>query len=206
MVAAQRILVVDDEPTVTRGCSRVLGAAGHHVDTAATGREGMDLATTGQFDVVLTDLRLPDLDGMELVRLLRSKRPEVNVIVITGYGSVPSAVEAMRLGVAEYIEKPFTPQEITEAIGRAIKAPPPGPEARIDADAVRQVLRQAGRDAAFGGRVLAEGSRVLSGYSLTPTAKAAIVSGDIAWIEKQCGELSAEERSWLRQRLEAERW
>lgn len=206
MVAAQRILVVDDEPTVTRGCSRVLGDAGYQVDTAATGREGLDLAIARRFDLVLTDLRLPDLDGMELVRLLRSKRPEVNVIVITGYGSVPSAVEAMKLGVAEYVEKPFTPQEITDAIGRAIQAPPPRPETRIDADAVRQVLRQASRDAAFGGRILAEGSRVLSGYSLTPAAKAAIVSGDMAWIEKQCGELSAEERSWLRQRLEAELW
>ena len=107
MVAAGKILIVDDEPIVVRSCRRILSEAGYEVDTAATGRDGLNRALGENFDLVMADLRLPDLDGMELVRTLRSKRWTVAVVIITGYGSVPSAVEAMKLGVSEYIQKPF---------------------------------------------------------------------------------------------------
>ena len=71
---------------------------------------------------------------------------------------------------------------------------------------MREVLRRAHRDSEFGASLLMKGSRVLSGYALSPAAKAAIVSGDIAWIEKECGELTPEERDWLERRLQAETW
>ena len=230
MVAAQKILVVDDEWTVARGCRRILGDAGYEVDTALTGQDGLRRAFGEKFDLVVTDLRLPDLDGMELVRALRSRRPDVAVIVITGYGSVPSAVEAVKLGVADYVEKPFTPRQIAEAvdraltaaegerratgqasmvtgvIGRALTDAEAADQPKIEASLVREVLKLAATDHSFGQRLLAEGSRVLSGFALSPPAKAAIVSGDIAWIEKTCGGLSAEERQWLERRLEAESW
>ena len=206
MVAGRRILVVDDEAIVARSCRRILAAEGDEVQTAETGREGLKRALSEHFDVVMADLRMPDLDGMELVRTLRSERPETAVIVITGYGSVASAVEAAKLGVLDYIEKPFTPAQIREAVGHApADAEATGP-ARIEAGLVREVLRLAARDRNFGQRLLYEGSRVLSGYALTSQAKAAIASGDIAWIERECGELSVEERAWLRRRLEAEIW
>jgi DNA-binding response OmpR family regulator len=127
-------------------------------------------------------------------------------VIITGFGTVPSAVEAVKLGVAAYIEKPFTPQEITDAIARALAAVQVEDKPRIQADLVRDVLRSAAGNAGFGERLRTEGSRVLSGLALSPAAKAAIVSGDIVWIEKECGELSAEERAWLESRLEAETW
>lgn len=210
MVAAQRILVVDDEPMVTRGCRRILAEAGYDVDTVASGQEGLSRAVAGDFDLVVADLRLPDLDGMELVRTLRATRPEIAVVIITGYGSVPSAVEAVKLGVADYVEKPFTPNEFTDAIGRALEPAEREEEVRIEASVVREVLKQAARDPDFGGRLLTEGSRALSalavGPALSSQAKAAIASGDIVWIEKRCGELSPEERNWLRRRLEAEIW
>jgi len=205
MVQAAKVLVVDDEPVVTKGCRRILGDAGYEVDTAATGQEGLSRAVAGDFDLVMTDLRLPDLSGMELVRALRAKRPETAIVIITGYGSVSNAVEAIRLGVSDYIEKPFTPEQITEAVGRAVGAPRDH-KARIEADLVRQVLRRAGQDSTFGERLSTEGSRVLSGFALRCEAKAAIAGGDIAWIEKTVGELSPEERVWLRHRLEAETW
>jgi DNA-binding NtrC family response regulator len=205
MVATARILVVDDEPVVTKGCRRILGDAGYEVDTAATGREGLDRAVAGQFDLVMTDLRLPDLNGMDLVRALRTRRPEVPIVIITGYGSVPNAVEAVKLGVLDYIEKPFTPEQITAAVGRAVAARDEG-HVRIEADAVREVLRRATREQDFGQRLLTQGSRVLSGYALSPQTQAAVVSGDIAWIEKEFGTLTPEERQWLEHRLEAETW
>ena len=77
-------------------------------------------------------------------------------------------------------------------------------EIRIEADLVKEVLRYASQNQTFGKLLLSEGSWVLSGYALSPAAKAAIGSGDIAWIEKECGQLSAEEREWIERRLEVE--
>jgi YesN/AraC family two-component response regulator len=176
------------------------------VDTTESGREGLDRAAARHFDLVITDLKMPDLDGMELVRTLRQKRPDTAIVIITGYGTVPSAVEAVRLGVSDYIEKPFTPRELTDAVSRACSVAEPEAKLEIEADLVKDVLRRASREPSFGSRLLTEGSRVLSGVALSSEAKAAIVSGDIAWIEKQCGELSAEERDWLERRLQAEIW
>jgi len=206
MVATRRVLVVDDEPLVASSCERILTAVGDDVQTTGSAREGLRRALSEPFDVVMADLRMPDLDGMELVRTLRGQRPDVAVIVITGYGSVSSAVEAAKLGVSDYIEKPFTPEQIVEAVDRALPSAEPAAPPRIEAEQVREVLRLAGRDKDFSRRLLYEGSRVLSGLGLGPQAKAAIVSGDIAWIEKECGELSSEERDWLERRLGSEIW
>lgn len=204
MVAGRRILVVDDEPMVTSSCQRILAAQGDEVETAESGREGLRQALSEQFDIVMADLRMPDLHGMELVRTLRSKRPETAIIIITGYGSVASAVEAVKLGVLDYIEKPFTPAQIREAVGHVPAAVEGTGPARIEAGLVREVLRLAARDRNFGQRLLYEGSRVLSGFPLSLEAKEATVSGDIVWVEKECGELSPAERAWLQRRLQAE--
>ena len=206
MVAARKILIVDDEPIVARSCRRVLAEAGYEVDTAATGRDGLNRALGEEFDLVVADLRLPDLDGMELVRTLRRKRWTVAVVIITGYGSVPSAVEAMKLGVSEYIQKPFTPEQITKAIRAALGPARELGKPWIEAALVKEVLKLASSNQKFSERLLYEGSRVLCGLPLSSEAKAAIVSGDIVWIEKECGELSSDERNWLERRLEAEIW
>ena len=206
MVAARKILVVDDEPMVTGSCRRILAAEGDDVEVADSGQEGLKLALSKRFDLVMADLRMPDLDGMELVRTLRRKRPETAVIIITGYGSVPSAVEAAKLGVADYIEKPFTPEEIRQAVSRAPRAAEGEDRPKIDAGLVKDVLGLAAADPDFGRRLLYEGSRVLSGFPLTAEAKAAIVSGDVVWLEKECGELTRAERDWLERRLQAEIW
>jgi len=201
-----RVLVVDDEPTVTKSCRRILTEAGYEVDTTESGREGVSRALQEDFDLLLTDLKMPDLDGMDLVRTLRRERPDMPIVIITGYGTVPSAVEATKAGVVDYIEKPFTPEQITDAASRALVAAPARRELRVEANLVKEVLSLASRDHNFGESLLTEGTRVLSGYALSGEAKAAIVCGDVAWIEKECGELSAEERSWLAGRLQAEIW
>lgn len=206
MRADPRVLVVDDEPIVTKSCRRILSEVGYEVATTESGREGVSRALAEDFDLILTDLRMPDLDGMELVRTLRSKKPDTAIVIITGYGTVSSAVEATKAGVADYIEKPFTPEQVKDAASQALKAAPEKREVRVEAELVKEVLRLAARDHNFGASLLTKGSCVLSGYALTSEAKAAIVSGDIVWIEKKCGELSAEERTWLEGRLEAEIW
>ena len=143
MVSGPRVLVVDDEPLVTRSCQRILGGEGYEVETIESGREGMERAFAQAFDLVLADLRMPDFDGMELVRALRRQRPGTAIVIITGYGTVSSAVEAVKLGVADYIEKPFEPDQILKAAKRALAIPPERPKARIEAQLVREVLKPA---------------------------------------------------------------
>ena len=206
MNAAQKVLVVDDEAMVTRSCRRILTEAGYDVDTSENGREGLDRALQEPFDLVVTDLKMPDLDGMELVRRLRSNRPHTAIVVITGHGTVPTAVEATKIGVSDYIEKPFMPEEITGAVDRALGAVREERQVRVEADLVKEVLRLAARDNTFAWDLLTNGSCVLSEYALSSEAKAAIVSGDIAWVERECGELTDEEHYWLQRRLEAEIW
>ena len=210
MNKAGRVLVVDDEAMVTRSCKRILAEEGYEVETADNGRDGCSLALSRPYDLVMTDLKMPDMDGMDLIRSLRKQKPRMAVVVITGYSTIPSAVEAVRLGVSDYIEKPFSPREIVDAASRALEpvadAARPARPARIEAGLVREVLSRAARDNAFGAALLASGSGALSRYNLSPEAKAAIASGDEAWISKECGQLSAEERDWLKRRLEAETW
>ena len=206
MYMPRKVLVVDDEPLVTKSCRRILTQAGCEVDTADCGREGVRRALAQNFDVVVTDLKMPDLDGMQLVAILRNERPNTAIVVVTGYGTVCSAVEATKAGVSDYLEKPFTPEDLTKAVDHAMGAAQEEHEVKVDADIVKEILRLASRDSDFGASLLYQGSRVLSGYALSTEAKAAIVSGDVAWIEKECGELSAEERDWLQRRLEAEIW
>jgi DNA-binding NtrC family response regulator len=201
----KRVLVVDDEPLVARSCRRILSREGIQVETMSSGSLGLESALGGGFDVVLVDLRLPDMDGMEIVRRLRRERPRTAVVVVTGYGSVASAVEATRLGATDYLQKPFTPEEIMNAVDKAM-TPPSGKDETVNADQVRAALRLAAEDDAFAARLLRDGSRVLSGMALSSDAKAAIASGDIAWIEKRCGPLTPAERQWLERRLQAEQW
>jgi DNA-binding NtrC family response regulator len=195
-----RILVVDDEPVVTKSCRRILAEKGYQVDTVESGQEGLQRALDEHFDLVMTDLKMPDLDGMELVRTLRKERPETAIVIITGYGSIPSAIEATKLGVFDYIQKPFTPDEISSVVSRVCPPVEEGSETYVQAEEVKEVLRLASRDAQFGKRLLFEGKQVLYGFPLSPEAKMAIVSGDIAWIEKRCGNLTLEERMWLQRR------
>jgi len=207
METLRKVLVVDDEPVVNESCRRILAARGFDVATTESGRDGLSRASAQHFDLVLTDLKMPDLDGMDLVRRIRRERPDTAIIVITGYGSVPSAVEAVRLGVSDYIEKPFSPKQLAEAVGRALApAGEGGGKVEVEAEMVRDVLRRAAGDPRFGGELARTPSRVLCGFTLSAEAKAAIASGDLAWIEKHCGDLTVGERTWLEQRLEAEIW
>ena len=101
------ILVVDDERNIRTLCTRVLAQDQVEVHGAATGKEGLQMADEVDPDVVLLDLRLPDIDGMDVLRTLKSRYPHVAVIIITGFGQIQSAVEAMKAGAADYLEKPF---------------------------------------------------------------------------------------------------
>ncbi len=115
------ILVIDDEKNVRGLLTRILSQDQVEVHATGTGAEGLQLADEVDPDVVLLDLRLPDADGMDLLRTLKARRPETAVIIITAYGQIPSVVEAMKHGATDYLEKPFEPlDKLRLAVSRVL--------------------------------------------------------------------------------------
>jgi len=100
----------------------MLRSAGYDVDEAADGAEGKDLGAGGAYDVVITDLRMGEYDGIEVLRGIKETQPMTEVIVMTAYGTIESAVEAMRVGAFDYIQKPFTEQELTVKVSKALES------------------------------------------------------------------------------------
>lgn len=113
-----KVLVIDDEASIRLACEKVLTAAGYEVEVAADGAEGLDRLAAGGFDVALVDLKMPGVDGMEVLRRAREMDPDLVTIVITGYPSYESVVEAIKAGAYDYIPKPFSPDELRTVVGR----------------------------------------------------------------------------------------
>jgi DNA-binding NtrC family response regulator len=116
-----RILVIDDEESIRLGLVKGLTRLGYEAQAVATGREGVDRFTAGGFDAVLTDVRLPDLSGLDVVAILTEMDADVPVVVMTGYGTVETALEALRRGAKDYVQKPFSVDEVGRLLARAIE-------------------------------------------------------------------------------------
>jgi CheY-like chemotaxis protein len=116
--AKARILAVDDETVVLEGLRRVLVVAGYSVDTVESGAEALGLVRHRDYDFVFSDLKMPNMDGVEVVRAVRHLRPDIDVAVITGYGTVETAVETVREGAMDYVQKPFTEDELLAFVDR----------------------------------------------------------------------------------------
>jgi DNA-binding NtrC family response regulator len=114
-----RLLVVDDEPIALKNLERVLAKEGYAVTTASSGPTALKLLRQHAFDVVLTDLRMEKVDGMEVLRRAREIDPDVEVILITGYASIDTAIEAMKHGAYHYVAKPFKLDEVRKVVGEA---------------------------------------------------------------------------------------
>ena len=117
-----KILVVDDQRNMRTTLAMMLRAAGYEVDEASDGNEGADKGGRGAYDVVITDLRMGASDGLTVLRAVKESHGSTEVIVMTAYGTIESAVEAMRLGAYDYIQKPFTEQELLVKVERAISS------------------------------------------------------------------------------------
>ncbi|MEW6739087.1 MAG: response regulator [Nitrospirota bacterium] len=111
-----RILVIDDEEIVQVSCKRTLVPEGYAVDAAASGKEGLELFEKSKYDLVLIDLKMPGMDGIEVLVNIKRQRPEQNVMIMTGYDTVEHIVESISSGAAHYLEKPFTPDTLIERI------------------------------------------------------------------------------------------
>ena len=116
-----QILVVDDETTICRNCVRILSKAGHEVSYALNGEDALAMMARTPFNIVVTDLKMGRMGGMELLRRINDHYKETLVIVITGFSTVSSAVEVMKLGAFDYLPKPFTPDELRAVVAQAVE-------------------------------------------------------------------------------------
>ncbi|MHB8909371.1 MAG: sigma-54-dependent transcriptional regulator [Syntrophales bacterium] len=114
------LLIVDDEEVIREGMRRILTAEGYQVETSASGRSAIEKIQEHDFDVVITDLKMPGMDGIEVLKNIKILQPEVPVIMITGYSTVDTAVEAMKSGAFDYIAKPFTADLIVDKVRKAV--------------------------------------------------------------------------------------
>jgi CheY-like chemotaxis protein len=115
-----RILAVDDEAIVLDSFRKILVIAGFSVDTVETGQEAVGLVRKNDYDFVFTDFKMPEMDGVEVTKAVKHLRPDVDVVLITGYASIESAVETMKHGAMDYVEKPFTADELTELANKLV--------------------------------------------------------------------------------------
>jgi DNA-binding NtrC family response regulator len=112
-------LVIDDEAVICDACRLVLEEKGHGVDHCLTGTAGLQAIERSAFDVILLDMKLPDIDGTEILKTVSEKTPAPCVIVMTGYSTLSNALQAMKLGAADYLAKPFTDDELLAAIEKS---------------------------------------------------------------------------------------
>ena len=113
-----RLLCVDDEAIILDSFRKILVLDGYSVDTVESGREALSLIHKHHYDFVFTDLKMPEMDGSEVARAVKEMRPDIDVVIITGYATVESAVECMKHGVMDYVQKPFTEDELLEFVER----------------------------------------------------------------------------------------
>ncbi len=205
----KRALVIDDEQIVLDSVRKILAAEGCEVDVTLKGKTGIEMAVGNPYDIVLTDIRMPDIGGLIVLRDIKRRKPALPVVVITGYASVKSAVSAMKLGASDYIEKPFSPEELVASVTTAIermKAGVPEPQRIIHKDEMIRVLDRGAGDDAFRKSLVRNGADALDEFDLTGPEKLAIITADIPWIEEQIGSLSPARKKWLEARLGAEIW
>jgi len=208
------VLLMEDEINVAKGLEMVMREEGYEVALVDTGQGALDQFGASEFDLFVADLRLPDMDGMEVVQHVRSKRPQTNVVIITGYPSVSSAVQAVKMGVSDYLRKPFTEDEFKTAVKGALKVNESmeglivetQKERLIQKEEVTRVLERAYQNEEFWRELMENGSEALKGYRLSGKAKAALLSGDLEWIRANVGELNEAQLSFIYKRLEREAW
>ena len=115
-----RILAVDDEAIILDSFRKILVVAGYSIDTVEKGKEALGLILKRDYDFVFTDLKMPEMDGLEVTKAVKHLRPDIDVIVITGYASIDTAVETMKFGAMDYVQKPFTEDELITFFNKCV--------------------------------------------------------------------------------------
>jgi CheY-like chemotaxis protein/glycine cleavage system H lipoate-binding protein len=117
----RKILVVDDEITVCKSIRQAIVSEDYDVDTALSGEEAFKKDKENAYDLIITDLMMPGISGLDLLKTLKEARPSVNIIMVTGYPTIKTAVQSVKLGAFDYLPKPFTPADLRGLVSRAFK-------------------------------------------------------------------------------------
>ncbi len=170
-----RVLVVDDEPAICRSCEKILSREGYAVTTVTSGADALRHLAEGTYDVVFTDLKMAELGGMELLGVLRSSFPDIVPVVITGFATIASVVETMKVGAFEYLPKPFTPAEMAAVAGKAW-------ERRQQILRSRGITPASGQDPAIFAGLVGGSPKMLEVYRLirkvAPTSSTVLIVGE----------------------------
>lgn len=118
----KRLLIIDDEDIVLKSTQRILRDSGYHIDTASNGEEGLAMLDRDDYDLVVTDLMMPGMSGMDVLRTIKANRIDVTVVIFTGFATAETAREALKTGAFDYIPKPFTPEEFRDVVKNALDA------------------------------------------------------------------------------------
>ncbi|MBC2715883.1 MAG: response regulator [Desulfobacteraceae bacterium] len=196
----KRALVIDDEQIVLDSIFKILTEEDFEVATTLNGAEGIRYAVNEPYDVILTDIRMPDIDGFQVIRDIRKSKASVPIVMITGYATVSSAVQAMKLGATNYIEKPFSPEELIRIVVSAMEdssGESCEDQTIIHRKEVLKILKKGAADRDFAKRLFADGADALENYDLTSQEKLAFITADIDWIEDQIGIIQPDHKQWL---------
>jgi DNA-binding NtrC family response regulator len=145
----QPILVVDDEKNIRLTISQSLEPLDMPVQTAASGEEALEKLRNGLFGMVFLDLKMPGMDGMEVLRRIKKDWPKIRVIIITAHGTIESAVDAMKLGAVDFIQKPFSPGDIRELAKSVLERETPDKERTVDYRALIELAKRQITDRSF---------------------------------------------------------
>ncbi len=115
-----KILCVDDEDVILDSFRKILVLDGYSVDTVNSGPEALNLIKSNHYDFLFTDLKMPEMDGVDVTKAVKSVRPDIDVVIITGYATVETAVECMKIGAMDYVQKPFTEDELLEFVKKSV--------------------------------------------------------------------------------------
>ena len=147
--AAGSVLVVDDAPQICKALSDVLTASGYSVRTAPSGERALQIMESSEFDLMITDLKMSGMSGMDLIARVKERAPHLSIVILSGYGDMDDVIKAMRVGITDYLKKPFSIDEVLDVVKREVKksqaraaavtpaAPSASAEARPDARPAR---------------------------------------------------------------------
>ncbi|MBF0343407.1 MAG: NAD(P)H-dependent oxidoreductase subunit E [Nitrospirae bacterium] len=142
-----KILIVDDDRIIVESCKRVLQSSGVDITVTTSSVVAVDLIANNEYDVVITDIMMPEIDGFELIKKIKEVRPATGIVVITGYPNQQNIQDALQLGIIDYLPKPFTPNVLTDIVSKALdvakKLKPfiPEPSVEIESKAKSEELK-----------------------------------------------------------------
>lgn len=204
---ATRILVMEDDINIAKGLDMILSDENYSVRVANNGQSAIDAFKQEDFDLLIADIRLPDMNGLDVIKQVRRHTPETKIIVITGFVSTSVAVDAMHNGVTDFLPKPFSEKQIIKSVNKTLELNHgkigayvhniSETDRLIQKKEVLHVLDRTNEDQLFCHDLKKKGVDALVDYALSDEAKEAITTGDLDWINSNVGELTQKQLKYV---------